>query len=73
MNQIGSDPYDFSVCDIDFIVLREPDTGWKLEQMINRGHYILAFALGGHVTYEYGGGKIRTFIPISIMINIPCK
>ena len=56
MNQIGSDPYDFSVCDIDFIVLREPDTGWKLEQMINRGHYILAFALGGHVTYEYGGG-----------------
>ena len=56
MNLTNKDRFDFTVGRIKFVIHREADPRWKMDKMISRKYYILAFARSGCAHYETDAG-----------------
>ena len=57
MNLTHRDPFNFTVGDIKFTVLRDADPLWRMDKTTPRKHHILAIACSGQATYETDEGR----------------
>lgn len=56
MNLTHHDPYNFTVGNIKFIVVREANPDWKMDRKIQHEHHILVLARSGAANYETDRG-----------------
>ena len=52
MNLTHRDPFNFTVGNIEFVILREADPRWRMDRLTPKNHYSLALARSGSATYE---------------------
>ena len=52
LNLTHRDPFNFTVGNIEFVILREADPRWRMDRLTPKNHYSLALARSGSATYE---------------------
>ncbi len=56
VNLTHRDPFNFTVGNIEFVILREADPRWRMDRLTPQNHYSLALARSGSATYETDHG-----------------